>query len=315
MDFHERDDADWAIKVTGLSKRYGGRVVLKGLDLRVPRGGVHGLLGPNGSGKTTSLRIMLGLARANEGTVHILGYPSPAQLPQVISRVGAIVESPKLAPRLTARRNLETLALSIGESRRRVHEVLLEVGLADEADQNFATYSLGMKQRLAIAATLLKKPEVLIFDEPTNGLDPVGIHDIRAVLRRLAESGRTVLVSSHLLSEMEQVADSVSIIARGRLVTEGLMRDLLADGDGEVCVGIADRAGAAEVLRRAGWEVRDEAERIAVTGKDGPPKAEQVAQTLGEAGLWPHELVTRSSSLERVFLELTREAELREGAA
>ena len=194
---------EWAIQASGLIKRYGGRPVLRSLELNVPRGGVHGLLGPNGSGKTTTIRILLGLVRANFGRAHILGHEVPGDLPAVIGQVGAIVESPKFAPRMTGRHNLDVLADSIGVPRRRVTEVLLEVGLAADADRRFASYSLGMKQRLAIAATLLKSPEVLIFDEPTNGLDPVGIHDIRSTMRALADSGRTVLVSSHILSEIE----------------------------------------------------------------------------------------------------------------
>lgn len=301
----------WAIQATDLTKRYGGRVVLDGLSLNVPRGGVHGLLGPNGSGKTTSIRIMLGLARASGGTVEILGHRVPRQLPQVIGRVGAIVESPRFSPRMSGRHNLIVLAESIGAPSRRVSEVLLEVGLSDDAERHFAAYSLGMKQRLAIAATLLKRPEVLIFDEPTNGLDPVGIHDIRATMRGLADAGRTVLVSSHILSEIEQIADSVSIIARGRVVAEGDMAAFLSDGAPHVRVCLERSLEATDLLRAQGWRVDVDETGLRVSGRDGQvPQAAGIAETLGLAGLWPNELTTQRSSLEEVFLRLTAGADL-----
>ena len=302
---------EWAIQASGLIKRYGGRPVLRSLELNVPRGGVHGLLGPNGSGKTTTIRILLGLVRANFGRAHILGHEVPGDLPAVIGQVGAIVESPKFAPRMTGRHNLDVLADSIGVPRRRVTEVLLEVGLAADADRRFASYSLGMKQRLAIAATLLKSPEVLIFDEPTNGLDPVGIHDIRSTMRALADSGRTVLVSSHILSEIEQIADSMSIIAQGRTVAEGDMQGFLRRGEPHVRVGVDRPTTAADVLRMAGWRVESGDGGLRVMSRGAvEADAAAVARVLGLAGLWPHELTTERQSLERVFLELTAGGDL-----
>lgn len=303
--------SEWAIQATDLTKRYGGRAVLDGLNLNVPRGGVHGLLGPNGSGKTTSIRIMLGLVRANGGSVQILGHPVPKALPRVIGQVGAIVESPKFSPRMSGRHNLNVLADSIGAPHRRVSEVLLEVGLTADAERHFTTYSLGMKQRLAIAATLLKRPEVLIFDEPTNGLDPVGIHDIRATMRGLADAGRTVLVSSHILSEIEQIADSVSIIARGRVVAEGSIADFLSDGAPHVRVRLERAREATDLLRAAGWKVDTDESGLRVSARDGGvPDAAVIAETLGRVGLWPQELTTERRSLEQVFLHLTSGAHL-----
>ena len=307
---------EWAIRATGLVKRYSGRAVLDGLDLNVPLGGVHGLLGPNGSGKTTSIRILLGLVRANGGEACILGEPVPKRLPQVIGRVGAIVESPKFSPRMTGRHNLNVLAQSIGVPLRRVSEVLLEVGLAADADRHFTVYSLGMKQRLAIAATLLKRPEVLIFDEPTNGLDPVGIHDIRTTMRGLADAGRTVLVSSHILSEIEQIADSVSIIVAGRVVAESAITDFLSRGAPHVRVRVDRAVEATDLLRGAGWRVDVNEAGLRVSGRDGRvPEAAVIAETLGIAGLWPSELVAERRSLERVFLELTAGSEPSTGMA
>lgn len=306
----ERTD-EWALQATDLVKTYGGRRVLNGLNLHVPYGGVHGLLGPNGSGKTTSMRIMLGLVRANSGEARILGASVPHGLPGVIGRIGAIVESPKFSPRMTGRHNLIVLAESIGAPRRRVSEVLLEVGLEADAERHFTTYSLGMKQRLAIAATLLKRPEVLIFDEPTNGLDPVGIHDIRATMRSLADAGRTVLVSSHILTEIEQIADSMSVIAGGRVVAEGSMQDFLSDGGPHVRVQIDQGVAATDTLRSAGWQVEVDESGLRVSCRDsGLPDAAAIAETLGKAGLWPRELTTQRRSLEQVFLQLTVGADL-----
>ena len=297
---------DWAIRCTDLVKRYGGREVLRGLNLNVPRGGVHGLLGPNGSGKTTSIRVILGLTRANAGHAEILGQRVPEALPRVISQVGAIVESPKFAPRMTGRQNLLVLGAAIGVDRRRITEVLLEVSLDDHAEIPYRAYSLGQRQRLAIAATLLKRPEVLIFDEPTNGLDPVGIHDIRATMRSLADSGRTVLVSSHILSEIEQIADSLSVIVDGRVVAESDIESFLSGGEPHVRIGIGDRVEAMDVLRRAGWRVEfgdGELRVLPRAGVELDPAG--IARTLGEEGLWPYELVAQRQSLEQVFLELT----------
>ena len=210
----------YAIEAYNLRKTYrtrkGRRTAVDGLDLKVPLGGVHGFLGPNGSGKTTTIRMVLGLITADTGYVQVFDREVPLLLPQVISRIGAIVEQPKFFPAFSGRKNLAILARGIGVAGRRIDEVLTEVGLGERGRDKFRTYSLGMKQRLAIAATLLKDPDLLIFDEPTNGLDPAGIREIRATMRGLADQGKTVLVSSHILNEVQQVADTVSIIGRGR---------------------------------------------------------------------------------------------------
>ncbi|GAA4898268.1 ABC transporter ATP-binding protein [Tessaracoccus lubricantis] len=297
---------EWAVHTEGLTKSLGDKPVLRGLDLHVPRGGVHGLLGPNGSGKTTSIRILLGLVRADAGVVTVLGHRIPKELGAVIGRVGAVVESPKFAPRMSGRHNLDVLADSIAVRRRRVTEVLLEVGLADDADRLFGSYSLGMRQRLAIAATLLKSPELLIFDEPANGLDPVGIHDIRATMRQLADAGRTVVVSSHILSEIEQMADSVSVIGRGRVLAEGAMCELIGGAQPHVVVGIDRAVIAADVLRAGGWRVEPHDGGLKVTTHTGlAPDGAAIAEALGRHELWPHRIAVEQGSLESVFLELT----------
>src|ERR687897_3604653 len=236
---------DTVIEVEGLRKEYrrvrGGRTVaVDGLDLAVPRGGVFGFLGPNGAGKTTTIRCLLGLVRPTGGRCRLLGE-EPAGLHSVIGRVGSIVESPTMYPRFSAKRNLELLGRISGIGRTRVRQVLEEVGLAERADDQVKTYSLGMKQRLGIAAALLKDPEVLILDEPANGLDPAGIVEVRGLLRSLGAEGRTVFVSSHILTEVRQMADRVAILARGRLVATGSVHDVLASGRGaRIAVRVPD---------------------------------------------------------------------------
>ena len=287
-----------AIETTALRRTYRGRggtrVGVEGLDLRVPVGGVHGFLGPNGSGKTTTIRMLLGLVRAESGTMRLFGQEVPEHLPDVVGRVGAIVESPRFFP---------TFAGAVGAPRARVGEVLEATGLAGRDRDRYKGYSLGMKQRLAIAATLLKSPDLLIFDEPTNGLDPAGIRDIRRTMRRLGDEGRTVLVSSHILAEVEQVADTVSIIGRGRLLAEGRVADVIGDrGVRAVRVGVPDPAAAAQVLTAAGLQVRPEGPALHVTGADDPAR---ITEVLARAAIFVHELTPLRADLESVFLDLT----------
>ncbi|MGO0576359.1 ABC transporter ATP-binding protein [Ornithinimicrobium panacihumi] len=318
-------DGGLAIATRGLRKTFRGvrgrRVAVHGLDLDVPAGGVHGFLGPNGSGKTTTIRMLLGLTRADSGTMHIFGTPVPQRLPDVVGRVGAIVESPKFFPTFSAQKNLTLLADAIGTPRTRVGEVLDEVGLGNRSKDHFRAYSLGMKQRLAIAATLLKSPDLLIFDEPTNGLDPAGISEIRRTMRTLADQGRTVLVSSHILSEVEQIADTVSIIGRGRVLAQGSVAGLIGAGGETVEVGVAHPGAAVRILREAGLDARwqphrsghDAAEaledldrgasgRLVVTGA----QPAEITRLLGQQGLWVDRLIPSRRGLEQIFLELTQ---------
>jgi len=307
-----------AIETSALRKTYrsrkGRHVAVEGLDLQVPRGGVHGFLGPNGSGKTTTIRMLLGLITADSGQMSVFDRPVPASLPEVVGSIGAIVEAPKFSPTLSGRRNLELLATGIGTPRSRVSEVLGEVGLLGRDRDAFRKYSLGMKQRLAIAGTLLKDPDLLIFDEPTNGLDPAGIHEIRATMRGLAERGKTVLVSSHILSEVQQVADTVSIIGRGRLLAQGDVEEILAAPGGQVVrVGVADPGRAAAVLTPAGFAVRPLPEnRLEVRRSDEQPGFDpaQVTWLLAQQGLFVFELTPVKADLESVFLDLTADEHL-----
>jgi ABC-2 type transport system ATP-binding protein len=309
-----------AVETDGLRKTYrsrkGRQVAVAGLDLQVPRGGVHGFLGPNGSGKTTTIRMLLGLVRADSGRMRVFGEEVPVALPQVISRIGAIVEQPRFFPAFSGRKNLSLLAQGIGVPPHRVSQVLDQVGLAERARDRFRTYSLGMKQRLAIAGTLLKDPELLIFDEPTNGLDPAGIHEIRATMRGLADQGKTVLVSSHILSEVQQVADTVSIIGRGRLLASGRVDEILAAADSHtLLVGVAEPERARAVLEGAGYWVGPPGALLTVGNRDlrrGFNPAD-VTRVLAQQSLFVHELTPVRADLESVFLQLTTDEHL--GAA
>ncbi len=308
---------EYAVDTDGLRKTYrtrkGRQVAVAGLDLKVPNGGVHGFLGPNGSGKTTTIRMLLGLIRADSGQMKIFDHVVPHALPEVIGRIGAIVEQPRFFPAFSGRQNLTLLAQGIGAPVTRVDQVLDEVGLGDRGKDRFRSYSLGMKQRLAIAGTLLKNPDLLVFDEPTNGLDPAGIHEIRATMRGLAERGKTVLVSSHILSEVQQVADTVSIIGRGQLLASGHVDEILASADTQtVRVGIADPDRARQVLEAAGLLVVQNGPMLTVGIRDKQQRfdSSRVTRILAQQGLFVAELTPVRADLESVFLQLTAEEHL-----
>jgi ABC-2 type transport system ATP-binding protein len=279
---------------------------LDGLDLVVESGGVHGFLGPNGSGKTTSIRVLLGLVRADSGEVRLLDRPVPTGLPEVIGGVGALVETPLFFPGFSGRRNLRLLAEAAGLPHSRVEEVLEQVDLRDRAEDRFKGYSLGMKQRLGIAAALLKSPRLLILDEPSNGLDPAGIRDVRELIRRLGRDGSTtVLLSSHLLAEIEQVADSVSIMTHGRCIASGPVHEVLAGrSSGDVRLRVPDRAAAAAVLAGAGYTVTPTDDGLLVAAVPHPG---EVTRVLAEHGHYLEELTPVAADLESAFLALTAE--------
>ncbi len=296
------------IEVDGLCKSYrrlraAPRMALDGLDLAVPDGGVFGLLGPNGSGKTTTIRCLLGLARPSAGRVRVLGRTLPDGLPEVLARTGAIVEFPALFPTMTGRENLRLLGAVAGVSRRRVDEVLEQVGLAARAGDTVRRYSLGMRQRLGLAAALLKDPALLVLDEPANGLDPAGIREVRELLRRLGAEGRTVVVSSHLLAEVEQTCDAVAILARGRCVASGPVSDVLRGGADAVLVRVDDPPGALRTLQRAGFAVEAAGVHLRVLVAAG--RAGEITRVLGAEGLWLTELRPEQERLEDWFLRLT----------
>ncbi|MGH2747671.1 MAG: ABC transporter ATP-binding protein [Actinomycetota bacterium] len=298
-----------AIEIRGLRKEYRqwrGRstVAVNDLDLTVERGGVFGFLGPNGSGKTTTIRCLLGLAHPSDGSCRILGRDSRTELDSVIRRIGSIVEAPALFPTFSGRRNLELFAGLYGIAKGRIDEVLETVGLSDRSGDLVKRYSLGMRQRLGIAAALLKDPELLILDEPANGLDPAGIREVRHLLRRLGEEGRTVFVSSHILNEVQQTCDRVAILSRGRCVANGPVETVLSRGRATaMLVVIDDLARGMATLNAAG---------LPTTARDGhlrvevdPDRGAAISETLARHGLYPMELRPEQVDLETVFLELT----------
>ena len=298
------------LEISGLRKTYrsrkGVRNALDGFDMVVEAGQVHGFLGPNGSGKTTTLRTLLGLIRPNDGRMAILGREVPRHLPEVARQVGAIVESPQFFGNFTADTTLSLLADAGGVDRRRVPAVLDLVGLRDRAKERVKTYSLGMKQRLAVASALLKEPKLLILDEPANGLDPGGIREMRTLMRDLSESGMTVLLSSHILGEIQLICDSVTIISAGRRVTSGSVAEVLAQHtSGSVRVRLepgVDLFGAAQTLRQAGAQVTLESDHFTVGNASNPAL---ITRLLAQRGIFVSELTPVAADLEDVFLELT----------
>lgn len=294
------------VEVRALRKEYtsrsGTHVAVDDLDLTVKEGEIHGFLGPNGSGKTTTIRMLLGLARANGGSMKLFGRPVPHELPAVISQVGAVVESPKFSPNLSGRQNLVLLARSTGIPTSRVEEVIEIVGLTGRDRGRYKTYSLGMKQRLAIAATLLKEPRLLILDEPSNGLDPAGIREVREMIRSLGAAGVTVLLSSHILAEVQQVCTSATIIGRGRTLATGSVAELLSGAATTQRVVVADHLAAMTALTTAGLTVTGRDDEALLVETDQP---ERISRALGEAGIWLTSLTPVGADLESIFLDLT----------
>jgi ABC-type multidrug transport system ATPase subunit len=290
-----------AISVTGLHKTYKKTQALRGLGFEVPSGKVTGFLGPNGSGKTTTFRALLGLTRPDSGEMQILGLPSPGGLPEITKRVGVIIEEPGLIKALSGTINLQVAADTLGFGHDRIADTVEFVGLTDDADRRVEEYSKGMRQRLALAAAMLGDPELLILDEPLDGLDPAGQHAFKARLRALADGGRTVMVSSHDLSDIEALADYVIVIDRGRLVTQGSLTSLL-DGGG-TRVAVEPSAAGERALVAAGLGVTRADGALVVATDDGA----LVTRILAGAGLYPSEVRPQRSSLESVFLGMTGE--------
>jgi ABC-2 type transport system ATP-binding protein len=302
------------LEIEGLRKTYrtrrrGARRALDGFDMQVDAGQVHGFLGPNGSGKTTTLRTLLGLIRADGGRMTVLGQEVPAALPTIVRQVGAVVESPQFFPHFSARDTLSLLAGAGDVPKRRVPEVLELVGLRDRAKERVKTYSLGMKQRLAVASALLKEPQLLILDEPANGLDPGGIREMRDLMRSLADAGTTVVLSSHILGEVQVICDSVTIISLGRRVAAGPVAEVLAQHSGggfRVRLdAVTDLPVAADALRTVGAQVTTHDDHLVVSAIDRPA---MVTRTLADHGIYLSELAPVTADLESVFLELTATA-------
>jgi len=289
------------VQTRGLTKRYGGMTAVDDLDLSVRRGEVYGFLGPNGAGKTTTLKMLLGLIRPTGGSADVLGRSPGA--PGGLAKIGALVESPAFYPYLSGRDNLRVMARLCGVPNGRVAEVLEAVELSGRARSRYKKYSLGMKQRLGVAAALLKDPDLLILDEPTNGLDPKGVADMRALIRRLGSGQRTVLLSSHLLGEVEQVCDRVGVLHKGRLISEGAVAALR--GGEALFVRVQPLEEAATIAGRLegveGVEAADGMLRL----RTDPERAAEINAKLVSAGLRVSGLWLDERSLEEAFLKLT----------
>jgi ABC-2 type transport system ATP-binding protein len=310
-----RESDGFVVETAGLTKRFGDRVAVADVDLRIPRGAAFGYLGPNGAGKTTLIRMLLGLTDASAGTMHLLGQPVPARRAKALARVGAIVEEPRFHGFLTGRENLEIIAAAREpKAHARIDGALARVGLAHRADERVKRYSLGMRQRLGVARSLLGDPELLILDEPTNGLDPAGIHEFRAMIRGFVAEGRTVLLSSHLLAEVEKICDEVAIVDRGRVVMQGSIAELARGGQQSVLVATSDDARALGVV--SGQRAVDSA----TPGPDGihislakdveaQPAADEISRSVVLAGLAIRRFEPVQASLEQRFLEITSRLE------
>ncbi|MFA5890071.1 MAG: ABC transporter ATP-binding protein [Actinomycetota bacterium] len=295
------------LRKTYRSVRRGHTLAVDDLSFSVPRGGVFGFLGPNGSGKTTTIRCLLGMVAPTEGRTRLLGA-GPGDLHTVAPRVGSIVEAPAAFPTFSGRRNLRLLARAFAIPDTRVDAMLDRVGLAARADDPVKTYSLGMRQRLGIAAALLKDPEVLILDEPANGLDPAGIKEVRDLIRSLGNEGRTVFLSSHQLGEVQQVCDQVAILSHGRCIATGTVHEVLARGESAVVVRVEDPASGMRVLRDAGFDARTEPDG-GIRVEIAPERAADITRALAARDMFVSELRPIEASLESVFLDLTKDAD------
>ncbi len=294
------------IETRELTRRFGDRVAVDELNLSVPAAGVYGFLGPNGAGKTTAIRMLLGLIRPNAGEVRLFGVPVARDRASLMRRVGALVESPSLYPHLTGRENLEVTRRLLGAPRNLIDVALDTVKLTKDADRRVREYSLGMRQRLGLALALLNKPELLILDEPTNGLDPAGIHEMRDLIRRLPdEFGVTVFLSSHLLSEVEQIASHIGIIHEGKLLFQGPLTELQTKQQTQLIVGVKQIDAASECLAKAGWNVHRSVDGMLSIAAKTSDDAAKINKLLVDQRLDVFHIALAQPSLEDIFLTLT----------
>jgi len=300
----------WAVETRGLTKRFGENVAVDDVELLVPRGCAFGYLGPNGAGKTTLIRVLLGLTHADAGTMSLLGYPVPKERDKALARVGAIVDEPRFQSHLTGRENLEMLASSRERSAgRRIGPALDRVGLRRRADDRVAKYSMGMRQGLGVAACLLADPELLILDEPMNGLDPAGMADMREMIRAFVDEGRTVVLSSHLLDEVQRTCDAVAIVDSGTVIRQGPITELLAGTTVVVQVECTepDRAGALVEAAGVGARVEVGTDGLEITLPPGTGRAvtAEISRVLVEGGIALFRIQPVQASLESWFLQVT----------
>jgi len=307
----ENRQSDWAVETHGLTKRFGNSVAVDGVDLRVPRGCAFGYLGPNGAGKTTLIRVLLGLTHADAGTMSLLGYEVPRHRDTALARVGAIVDEPRFHGHLTGRQNLQILAAAREPAaRQRIDSSLERVGMTGRANDRVSKYSMGMRQRLGVAACLLGDPQLLILDEPMNGLDPGGMHDMREMIQSFVAEGRTVVLSSHLLDEVERTCDAVAIVDRGHIIRQGPIAELLSGGDVAVTIECSTPETARQLLATSnlGEHVDVGADGLTVSLAAGSDRSlvAEINRVLVEGDVSVYRLELNQASLESWFLEVTK---------
>jgi ABC-2 type transport system ATP-binding protein len=302
----------WAVETHGLTKRFGAKTAVNDVDLLVPRGSAFGYLGPNGAGKTTLIRVLLGLTRADAGAMSLLGYPVPRHRDTALARVGAIVDEPRFHRHLTGRQNLRLLAAAREQAALdRIGPALERVGLAQRADDRVSEYSMGMRQRLGVAACLLGDPQLLLLDEPMNGLDPAGMAEMRDMILSMVAEGRTVVLSSHLLDEVERTCDAVAIVDRGTIIAQGPISELLAGARLVLQVECSDPGRARDMLAGTALGARVEAvssrSGLAITLPVGTGRdvVAHVNRVLVEGGVSVYRLQPVQTSLESLFLQVT----------
>jgi ABC-2 type transport system ATP-binding protein len=303
-------ESPWAVETHGLTKRFGENVAVNDVELLVPRGCAFGYLGPNGAGKTTLIRVLLGLTHADAGSMQLLGHAVPRHSDRALARVGAIVDEPRFHGHLTGRQNLRILAAAREPAAKsRIEPALERVGILHRGDDKVSKYSMGMRQRLGVAACLLGDPQLLILDEPMNGLDPAGMLDMRDMIKSLASEGRTVVLSSHLLDEVERTCDSVAIVDRGTVIRQGPISKLLAESSFEVQVECSDPDRAGRLLGGtalgAEIEVRPDGLGISLSEGTGRDAIAEINRVLVEGGISVYRLQHVQASLEDWFLSVT----------
>jgi ABC-2 type transport system ATP-binding protein len=303
-------ESPWAVETHGLTKRFGDNVAVNDVELLVPRGCAFGYLGPNGAGKTTLIRVLLGLTHADAGTMSLLGHPVPRHRDVALARVGAIVDEPRFHGHLTGRQNLMMLAAAREPAAKdRIDESLERVGMSHRANDRVSKYSMGMRQRLGVAACLLGDPQLLILDEPMNGLDPAGMHEMRDMILSLVSEGRTVMLSSHLLDEVERTCDAVAIVDNGKVIRQGPISELLAGAAVEVNVECSTPERARMILAATplGAQIDVETSGLSIhlaagTGRD---TIAEINRLLVEDGISVYRLQEIQVSLESWFLQVT----------
>jgi ABC-2 type transport system ATP-binding protein len=303
-------ESQWAVETHGLTKRFGDNVAVNGVELLVPRGCAFGYLGPNGAGKTTLIRVLLGLTHADAGTMSLLGYSVPKHRDVALAQVGAIVDEPRFHGHLTGRQNLQILAAAREPAAMgRIDGALDRVGMLSRADVKVTKYSMGMRQRLGVAACLLSDPQLLILDEPMNGLDPAGMHEMRDMILSLVAEGRTVVLSSHLLDEVERTCDAVAIVDRGNIIRQGPISELLSGADVVVQIDCSAPETATSLLAGMYVEVHVDVQSdgVTVTMPTGTTRdaIAEINRRLVEGGTSVYRLQETQVSLESWFLEVT----------